>query len=71
MKIDKNYLDFIQSIKTQIVQSRYAAVRLANQEQLLLYYKTGKMISEKLKLKNGEQKFLIKFLLTFKRNYPD
>ena len=25
MKIDKNYLEFIQSIKKQIVQSRYIA----------------------------------------------
>ena len=44
MKIDKNYVEFIQSIKTQIVQSRYAAARLANREQLLLYFRTGKMI---------------------------
>jgi len=28
MKIDKNYVEFIQSIKKQIVQSRYAAARL-------------------------------------------
>lgn len=26
MKIDKGYIDFIQSIKQQIVQSRYVAV---------------------------------------------
>ena len=29
MKIDKKYLEFIQTIKRQIVQSRYAAARLA------------------------------------------
>lgn len=49
MKIDKSYVDFIHSIKKQIVQSRYAAVRLANREQLMLYFKTGLMISEKIK----------------------
>ena len=49
MKIDKNYVEFIQSIKKQIVQSRYAAARLANREQLMLYFKTGLMISEKIK----------------------
>lgn len=38
MKIDKTYMEFIQSVKKQIVQSRYAAARLANQEQLLLYF---------------------------------
>ena len=35
MKIDKKYLEFIQTIKRQIVQSRYAAARLANKEQLM------------------------------------
>ena len=49
MKIDKNYMEFIQSIKKQIVQSRYAAARLINREQLLLYFNTGKMISDKIK----------------------
>ena len=49
MKDDKNYLDFIQSIKKRIIQSRYAAARLANKEQLLLYLNTGKMISDKIK----------------------
>ncbi|MEO6455064.1 MAG: hypothetical protein ABIN97_13370 [Ginsengibacter sp.] len=47
MKIDKSYMEFIQSIKKQIVQSRYIAAKLANKEQLLLYFKTGKMISDK------------------------
>ncbi len=42
MKPDKNYLAFISSLKQEIVNSRYQAARLANREQLLLYYKTGK-----------------------------
>jgi len=45
MKIDNNYIEFIQSIKKQILQSCYAAARLANREQLLLYFKTGKMMA--------------------------
>ncbi len=31
MKIDKGYKDFILSIKQQIVQSRYVALRLTKQ----------------------------------------
>ncbi len=58
MKIDKNYLEFIQSIKKQIVQSRYAAARLANREQLLLYFTTGKMISDKIKSQKWGSKVL-------------
>ena len=48
MKIDKNYVEFIQSIKKQIVQSRYAAARLVNREQITTIFQTGKMISDKI-----------------------
>jgi predicted nuclease of restriction endonuclease-like (RecB) superfamily len=46
--MEKNYLQFIAELKRNIVQSRYIAARLANKEQLLLYFKTGKMLSEKI-----------------------
>jgi predicted nuclease of restriction endonuclease-like (RecB) superfamily len=46
--MDKEYIQFIADLKQNIVQSRYAAMRLANKEQLLLYFKTGKMLSEKV-----------------------
>ncbi len=42
MKIDKNYMEFIQSIKKQIMQSRFAAASIVNREQLLLYFNTGR-----------------------------
>jgi hypothetical protein len=58
MKIDKNYVGFIHSIKTQIVQSRYAVAKLANREQLLLYFRTGKMISHKIKAQKWGAKVL-------------
>lgn len=44
----QSYLQFINDLKKSIVQSRYEAARLSNREQLLLYYKTGMMLSEKL-----------------------
>jgi predicted nuclease of restriction endonuclease-like (RecB) superfamily len=44
----KSYIQFITDLKKSIVQSRYQAARLANREQLLLYFKTGKMLSEKV-----------------------
>jgi len=58
MKNDKSYIDFIQSIKKQIVQSRYVAARLANREQLMLYFQTGLMISEKIKAQKWGAKVL-------------
>jgi len=44
----KPYTQLIKDIKQHIIQSRYQAARLANRESLLLYYKTGKMLFEKI-----------------------
>jgi len=41
MKIDKNYLEFIQTIKKQIVQSRYAAALLATRTTNALFQNRG------------------------------
>ena len=70
IKIDKDYVEFIQSIKKQIVQSRYAAARLANPEQLLLYFKTGKMISDKIKAKKWGTKVLDQITADPQKNLP-
>jgi len=47
-KIPKDYLSFISGIKKSILQSRYQAAKWINQEMILLYFKTGKMLSEKI-----------------------
>jgi hypothetical protein len=39
--MDKGYVEFINDLKQRIVQSRYIAARLANREQLMLYFKTA------------------------------
>ena len=70
MKIDKNYIEFIQSIKKQIVLSRYAAARLANREQLLLYFKTGKMISDKIKAQKWGAKVLDQISSDLQKELP-
>jgi predicted nuclease of restriction endonuclease-like (RecB) superfamily len=70
IKIDKNYVEFIQSIKRQIVQSRFAAARLANREQLLLYFKTGKMISDKIKAQKWGAKVLDQISADLQKELP-
>ena len=45
-KIEPKYLQAVEHIKTAILQSQYNAVRLANQEQLKLYFGIGRYISE-------------------------
>jgi len=46
--MNTQYIRLITDLKQSILQSRYVAARLANKEQLLLYFKTGKMLSEKI-----------------------
>jgi predicted nuclease of restriction endonuclease-like (RecB) superfamily len=46
--MDRKYIEFIRELKQNIIQSRFIAARLANKEQLLLYYNTGRMLSEKI-----------------------
>lgn len=46
--MEKQYIEFIADLKRNIIQSRYIAARLANKEQLMLYYNTGKLLSEKI-----------------------
>lgn len=70
MKPDKNYIEFIQSLKQEIVNSRYQAARLANKEQLLLYYKTGKMLSEKVKAQKWGAKVLEQIAVDLQSNLP-
>lgn len=45
-KIEHKYLQAVDLIKKAILQSQYNAVRLANQEQLKLYFSIGRYISE-------------------------
>ncbi|MCF6307349.1 MAG: DUF1016 N-terminal domain-containing protein [Flavobacteriaceae bacterium] len=45
--ITTNYIETIKQIKSEILQSRLLIAKMANKELLLLYFKIGKMISEK------------------------
>ncbi len=46
--MNTNYLDFLQEVSKQILQSRYRAARMVNRELLLLYFTVGKRLSEKI-----------------------
>ncbi len=48
MKPSKSYLQFVNDLKQTIGQGKYKAARFANRGQLLLYFQSGKMLSEKI-----------------------
>jgi predicted nuclease of restriction endonuclease-like (RecB) superfamily len=70
MKSDKNYLEFIRTLKQEIISSRYQAARLANREQLSLYYKTGGLLSEKVKAQKWGTKVLEQVAIDLQKNLP-
>jgi hypothetical protein len=70
MKIYKNYVEFVNTIKNHIVQSRDTAARLANHEQLLFYFSTGKMISEKIQSQKWGAKVLDQISTDLQRELP-
>ena len=45
-KIEPKYIQAVELIKKAILQSQYNAIRLANQEQLKLYFGIGRYISD-------------------------
>lgn len=69
--MEKNHLQFIADLKRNIIQSRYIAARLVNKEQLLLYFKTGKMLSEKIAAERWGRRLLNRSPMICKNNCRD
>jgi predicted nuclease of restriction endonuclease-like (RecB) superfamily len=70
MKLDKNYTELINTLKQEIVNSRYHAARLANREQLKLYFITGKLLSEKAESQKWGTKVMQQIANDLQSNLP-
>ena len=46
--LEPKYIGFLQELKETILLSRYQAAKLVNRELILLYFQTGKKLSEKI-----------------------
>jgi hypothetical protein len=68
--MNKQYIRLITDLKQNIVQSRYAAARLANKEQLLLYFKLGKILSERITAQKWGLKIVEQISKDLQTNYP-
>lgn len=68
--MDKTYIQFLTDLKQNIIQSRYIAARLANKEQLILYFKTGKMLSEKIAIQGWGAKVLEQIAIDLQKQLP-
>jgi predicted nuclease of restriction endonuclease-like (RecB) superfamily len=68
--MEKGYVEFISDLKKSIVQSRYIAARLANKEQLLLYFKTGEMLAKKMQSEEWGTKVLERIAEDLQKQMP-
>lgn len=68
--MNKSYLQFVQDLRQNIIQSRYIAARLANREQLLLYVRVGKMLSEKIAAERWGAKVLEQISADLQKELP-
>jgi predicted nuclease of restriction endonuclease-like (RecB) superfamily len=68
--MDQKYIAFVADLKRNIIQSRYIAARLANKEQLTLYYNTGKMLSEKIEAEEWGSKIVIQISEDLQKQLP-
>jgi len=70
MKLEAQYSSFIADIKKAILQSKYTAARLVNQEMLVLYFTIGKMLSEKIAAAKWGAKIIEKISLDIQQEFP-
>lgn len=68
--MNKQYIRLIADLKQNIVQSRCAAARLANKEQLLLYFRIGKIRSEKIAAEKWGAKILEQIAEDLQKQLP-
>jgi predicted nuclease of restriction endonuclease-like (RecB) superfamily len=68
--MNKKYIQLITDLKQNIIQSRYAAARLANKEQLLLYFRIGKILSEKIAAEKWGAKILTQISQDLQKQLP-
>ncbi|MVT11681.1 PDDEXK nuclease domain-containing protein [Chitinophaga tropicalis] len=67
---NQEYLKLIAALKDNILRSRYNAARLANREQLLLYYSVGKMLLERITAAGWGAKILKAISADLQKEWP-
>lgn len=70
MEANKTYIQFVQEVKQQILQSRFQAAKLVNKEMLLLYYNIGKMLHQKIEQAKWGDKVLQNISADLQKELP-
>ena len=68
--MNKQYIQLIADLRKSITQSRYVAARLANREQLILYFRTGKMLAERISAEQWGSKIVEQIAIDLQKELP-
>ena len=68
--MEKGYVALIAKMKKSIIESRYAAAKLVNKEQLMLYCNIGRMLSEKIAAQEWGAKVLDRIAGDLQKQLP-
>lgn len=71
MQEDKNYLDLLNHIKTQIQQTRLQALVLVNAQMTQLYWNIGNAIIQKQKIAGWGAKVIDNLSQDLKNSFPE
>ena len=70
-RIDRAYIDWLNTIKLQIRSTRIRMIKTANTELIHFYWRLGQMISLKLKEQNWGDKVINKLSVDLRNEFPD
>src|SRR3954462_81533 len=71
MQTNQHYTQLLQDIKSSISKSRYVAARMANQEQLKLYFNIGRLLDEKITAEKWGEKVLLQIASDLNNEMPN
>jgi len=71
LSLDKDYMNFLNSLKKRLHNAQMKAALAANTEQIRFYWETGKQIIEKQKTKKWGSKFLLHLSHDMQQAFPE
>jgi hypothetical protein len=69
--IEKQYIEFLNEIKNQVVNSRVQAVKAVNSELIALYWNIGEIVVQRQKIYNWGKSVVDKLAKDLQREFAD
>ncbi|MBP9674592.1 MAG: hypothetical protein KBD63_05810 [Bacteriovoracaceae bacterium] len=70
-EFDKNYIEFLNDLKSKILTSRYQTVRIVNTELILLYWEIGQALLQRQKSEGWGSQVIQRLAHDLNKNFPE